>query len=94
MENLTPVQVVSKETIPQLSFSKSHLSKQNPRIRRELDLAMRGGNSNKIKYNIEFSTNTGVKQVETTVWAAGEKYVCLKGGVWIPIANIINIRTL
>ncbi|MCH2234798.1 MAG: hypothetical protein MK078_11165 [Crocinitomicaceae bacterium] len=94
MENNTPTQLVEKENIPQLSFSKTSQRKLNPSILKELDLAMRGGNTDKIKYRIEFSTNTGVKQVETTVWAAGEKYVCLKGGVWIPIANILSIRSL
>lgn len=94
MENNTPTQLVEKETIPQLSFSKSSQTKQNPKIRKELDVAMRAGNNDKVKYRIEFSTNSGIKQVETTVWAAGEKYVCLKGGVWIPIANILDLRTL
>ncbi len=94
MENNTPTQLVAKENIPQLSFSKSSQPKLNPRIVRELDIAMRAGNTDKVKYRIEFSTNSGVKQVETTVWAAGDKYVCLKGGVWIPIANILDIRTL
>lgn len=94
MENLTPTQEVTKESIPQLSFSNARIKNQDPRIKRELDIAMRGGNANHIKYSIEFSSNTGTKTVNTTVWAVGEKYVCLKGGVWIPIANISRIRTL
>ena len=33
----------------------------------------------------------GVKKVDTTLWASGSKFVCLKGGVWIPINRLIEI---
>ena len=94
MENITLTQEVAKESIPQLSFSKARIKNQDPLIRKNLDLAMRAGNSNHIKYRIEFASNSGNKTVDTTVWAVGEKYICLKGGVWLPIASIYNIRTL
>lgn len=94
MNTLTTAELVEKEMIPSLSFRNSTVTNQDPSIREKLNLAMRGGNSNRIKYQIEFMTDTGLKTVATTVWAAGDKYVCLKGGVWIPIANIANIRTL
>lgn len=29
---------------------------------------------------------------ETTIWAYGEKYICLKGGVWLPIERLVEIK--
>lgn len=94
MENVTQTQRVAKENIALLSFKNVIVEDQDPKIIEKLNFAMRAGNGNHVKYKIDFQSSSGTKTVETTVWAVGEKYVCLKGGVWIPIANIRSIKSI
>jgi len=49
------------------------------------------GNTHRGKVSIVFCDDEGLKKVTTTVWAVGEKFITLKGGVWIPISKIIDI---
>jgi hypothetical protein len=42
--------------------------------------------------SIYFHDDEGPKRVETTIWATGSKYICLKGGVWIPIDHIVEVK--
>ncbi len=55
---------------------------------RLLEHAMRLGNGYKGKIRIVFVTDEGERIVETTVWAATESNVQLKGDVSIPIHAI------
>ncbi len=43
---------------------------------------------------IEFEDDEGLKAVETTIWATGQKYICLKGGVWLPISRIREVKII
>jgi hypothetical protein len=52
------------------------------------------GNSEHVKYKIYFTTTEGLKEVETTVWAATDSDVTLKGGIIIPITAINKIAFL
>ena len=92
MSALQQITLIEKETISNLSFKNSIEFEQNPKIKEKLDQAMRLGNTNKCKCLIEFHSDSGPKAVETTVWAAGDNFICLKGGVWIPISKISDIR--
>jgi hypothetical protein len=49
------------------------------------------GNIEKQKCKIVFHANEGDVFVETTVWALTDKYICLKGGVALLIASIIEV---
>ncbi len=83
--------LVDKESIPSLSFKDIVLSDRNTEIDAELEQAVRLGNAYHSKVSIVFFDDEGLKRVETTIWAKGEKFICLKGGVWLPISRIISV---
>lgn len=83
---------VEKETIANLTFKNSVDFTQPPNLLKKLQDATGLGNMNKVKVLIIFHSDTGLKSVETTIWATGNKFICLKGGVWIPISKIVDIR--
>ncbi len=91
--NIQPV-LVNKEVIPNLKFKNLIPDFQNDELKKKLIEATRLGNAYKGKMRIEFEDDEGLKAVETTIWATGQKYICLKGGVWLPISRIRAIKTL
>jgi len=99
MQDTLQPTLIEKELIPKLNF-KTGLEQQELEIEEQLELknklieATRLGNSYRGKMRIEFFDDIGLKAVETTIWAAGAKFICLKGGVWIPISRIKNISTI
>jgi hypothetical protein len=50
------------------------------------------GNAHHSKVTIIFQDDSGLKRVDTTLWANGAKFICLKGGIWIPISKILEIK--
>jgi len=92
-EVLTPV-LMEKESIASLSFRNHTPFDQDPGLMEKLKEAARLGNLEKVKFQIDFYSDEGFKSVRTTVWATGNKFICLKGGLWIPISKIANIRLI
>lgn len=86
--------LIEKENIPQLKFSKPHTMKVNENLHNKLKEATSLGNLHHGKCAIIFIDDEGLKKVETTIWATGAKYICLKGGVWLPIARISDVKFL
>lgn len=41
---------------------------------------------------IIFHDDEGLKSINTSIWAAGMKFVCLSGGIWLPIDRIVSIN--
>ena len=82
---------IDKELIPSLSFKDASVIEQHPELTKQLQKAMMLGNTHKRKVKIVFQDDEGVKKVDTTLWASGSKFVCLKGGVWITINRLIEI---
>lgn len=60
-------------------------------LHQQADRAVRLGNGNKSKVKIIFQTKEGIKMVHTTVWAATEDFILLKGGKAIPMDAILDI---
>ena len=89
MENFTLVQ---KEKIPNLSFHNEIDLDQDDDIKQRLERATLLGNLYHSKVTIFFYDDEGPKKVETTIWATGTKFICLKGGVWIPISRITDVQ--
>ena len=93
MQNITTVQ---KEQLNTLRFFKSEviLEKIQQRLRKfDLERALVLGNVDHNKVNIIFKTEDGsLLQVNTTIWAVTDDYICLKGGVNIPIKAIVDIE--
>ena len=98
MQDTLKPTLIEKELISKLRFKDSF--KEELRTEEQLELknklieATRLGNSYRGKMRIEFFDDSGLKAVETTIWAAGAKFICLKGGVWIPISRINKVTTL
>ncbi len=85
-------ELIEKETISSLQFKESIVVDQDPDIFHQIELAVRLGNAYHSKVSITFMDDSGLKRVDTTLWAHGTKFVCLKGGVWIPISRIVEIK--
>lgn len=85
--------LVEKESIQTLSFRTKKKIKQHPDLEEQIRSATRLGNAYHGKVSIIFEDDEGPKRVDTTIWAYGTKYICLKGGVWLPIDNIIEIKS-
>ncbi|MFT5859784.1 MAG: hypothetical protein ACI865_001888 [Flavobacteriaceae bacterium] len=83
---------VEKEIISSLSFSEKSERPQHPELSNQIRNATRLGNAYHTKVSIYFQDNDGPKRVDTTIWAYGAKYICLKGGVWLPIDHIVEIK--
>lgn len=90
-ETLNPT-LVEKEAIANFSFKNNVSVKQHPNLLKKLHDATGLGNLNKVKVQIDFHSDSGPKSVQTTIWATGNQFICLKGGLWIPISKIIDIR--
>jgi hypothetical protein len=85
-------EVIEKELVKDLSFSRAVTIKQDPELRRRLDEATRLGNGYHTKVGIIFQDDDGLKRINTTIWATGTKFICLKGGMWIPIDRIVELK--
>jgi sensor histidine kinase regulating citrate/malate metabolism len=84
--------LIEKETIPSLKFNDKSTVEQHPDILKQIEKATILGNAHRTKVSIFFRDDESVKRVETTIWAAGTKFICLKGGVWIPISRLIEVK--
>ena len=92
MHGTLETQIVEKESISSLSFKGGDRIRQHPNLRQQIQEATRLGNAYHSKVSIYFQDDQGPKRVDTTIWAHGAKYICLKGGVWLPIDRIIEIK--
>lgn len=92
MENIATVQ---KEQLNTLRFYKNEviLEKVLQAIRQfDLNRALVLGNIDHNKVTIIFKIADGsLLQVKTTIWAVTDDYVCLKGGINVPIKAIVDI---
>lgn len=85
-------ELIEKETIKKLSFKNRETVTQHPNLTIQLEEATRLGNGYRSKVAILFEDDAGLKRVDTTIWALGSKYICLKGGTWLPISRIREVR--
>lgn len=92
MQAVMKPELIEKELIAALSFNEKHAINQHPELLNQIEKATILGNSHRSKVSIIFKDDTGLKRVDTTIWAAGTKFVCLKGGIWIPIERIVEIK--
>lgn len=94
MKDTIAPSLIEKELIPQLKFKNLVDLNQSPDLMAKLKEATRLGNNHHGKVRINFLDDDGPKSVETTVWATGAKYICLKGGIWLPISRITDIENV
>lgn len=90
------VEKITKENIHELKFSsKDVLEAVDEKKLRMSDLlrASSLGNLLRNKVNIIFEDkNENLYEVDTTVWAVGDKFITLKGGIHIPINAIHEVN--
>lgn len=88
-------QVIEKESIAALKFPSNEVLTNAELIakrKENLEKAMSLGNLEYSKVKIIFEDETGIKQVETTVWGVTDKRVILKQDLLIPINRIHEVR--
>ena len=86
--------VIEKESIPSLIFPQDSLNKSKEEMKlliQKLKRSMVLGNIHRTKMRIIFEDNEGSKEVQTTIWAVGDKNIVLKKGVTIPINRLIDV---
>lgn len=93
MQTIVKPELVEKELISSLSFSSKSPIQQHPDLMTQIKDATRLGNAYRSKVSIYFYDDIGLKRVDTTIWAYGSKYICLKGGIWLPIDKIVEIKS-
>lgn len=91
MQSSSSPELIEKETVSQLTFTEAVTVNQHPDLLVQLQKASQLGNSERVKVSIVFVADSGLKRVDTTIWAVGTKFICLKGGVWIPIPRIVEV---
>lgn len=86
--------IIAKESIKGLTFPKAAINDAAIRstIIAHAERAMVLGNTEHGKVSIIFHSENGKHKVETTIWAANEHDITLKGGVIIPINAIEAIN--
>ncbi|WBL43664.1 hypothetical protein PBT90_03035 [Algoriphagus halophytocola] len=89
------IETIQKESISQLTFSKKEvLVDPEERKQRMADLyrSQTLGNLLQSKVKLIFETSDGQNyQVDTTVWAVGNDFISLKGGITIPVHAILKV---
>jgi hypothetical protein len=85
------IELIQKETIVDCKFLNDIQLNQQKNLLQLIKDATILGNSHRTKVTIIFQDDVGIKRVDTTIWASGAKFICLKGGLWIPINRIIEI---
>jgi len=89
---MTQILTITKEQISSLKFTDTIQVKRHPDLNHQLYKAPRLKNTHKRKVNIIFQNDEGITIADTTLWAYGSKYVCIKGDVWIPKNRLIEIE--
>lgn len=84
--------VVEKESISSSHFKTALSVKQDPLLRHQIEQAAILGNVHHSKVSIYFMDDEGFKRVNTTIWAYGQNFILLKGGVFIPIDHIVRVE--
>ena len=92
--NTKPAELIEKENVANLKFPNEDVlaSNDEKKLRAaSMQRAILLGNNQKRKVKITFADDSGIKRVETTIWAVTEKSILLKGGVFIPIRRVHSI---
>ncbi len=84
--------LIEKEEVIQLSFKNKSDREINQEIIKKLEEATFLGNSIHHKVHIVFEDDECLKEIHTTIWATGTRFICIKGGMWIPIDRIIDVK--
>jgi uncharacterized protein (UPF0248 family) len=93
--SLDNIQLVEKETVGDLVFPLDEILTSNSEIlnrKLSIDRAISLGNLERQKVKIIFSDTTGIKKVDTTIWAVTDKAILLKQNTVVPIHRIHKLE--
>lgn len=90
LKTMKPI-LIEKEDVRQLSFKNKTDKQISAEILKKLEEATLLGNSVHHKVHIVFEDDESVKEIYTTIWATGTHFICIKGGLWIPINRILEV---
>ncbi|WP_075349593.1 hypothetical protein [Algoriphagus marinus] len=89
------IEIIDKEQISNFQFSKKEVLLTPDDLKRrfaDLQRAQTLGNLLQSKVKLIFETaDSRIFQVETTIWAVGNDFISLKGGMVIPINAIHKV---
>ncbi|MCH7403582.1 hypothetical protein ACFOUP_13240 [Belliella kenyensis] len=89
------IEKIEKEEIKNLSFKKAEVLSSADEIKKrwsDLYRAQALGNLLQSKVQIIFeTTDEKTYRVDTTIWAVGQDFVSLKGGIHIPVSSIHEV---
>lgn len=92
----SPFAIIAKEKLSEVQFTHEDVLTDPAKIRLRniyLQKAEKLGNIYKEKVKMIFKTRNGLLLgVETTIWAANEEYITIKGGINIPTKSILDIE--
>lgn len=71
--------------------SKMYIQEQIKSRDQKLFMAMLMGNNYCENVRILFNTEDGEREIISRVWARTDKYIVLKGGMFIPLGSVIDI---
>lgn len=86
---------IPKEEVDRCKFPNEEVLKDQQSVaerRKMLERATSMGNTDHTKFKIIFEDDQGPKQIETTIWATGDKNISIKHGKTIPIHRIHELR--
>lgn len=84
---------IQKEAIPRLTFQAGR-TQQAEGLAADLAQAATLGNLYHNKVKIFFQSLQGQYVVETTIWATTSAYICLKGGITLPVQAITALQLI
>ncbi len=93
----SPIEQIPKERITELECKHIEVLDTNIELTDRKNCIERAINLSKnfyVKAQIVFETEEGLKEVVTTIWAAGEEHIVLKGGISMPICCIRKVTIL
>ena len=92
---MKPIEIIEKEQLAHLLFNKKEVL-TDPELQKErlakLFKSQTLGNLLQTKVHLTFeAADEHVYQIFTTVWAVGNDYISLKGGLTIPVSSILEV---
>lgn len=89
------IEKIEKEDIKNLKFNKAEVLENTDDIKKrwnDLFRAQALGNLLQSKVHITFETaDQKTYKVHTTIWAVGQDFITLKGGIHIPVGAVIEV---
>jgi hypothetical protein len=92
-----PLEQIPKERIPELECKHSEVLQDHSALcdrKNSIERAINLSKNFYVKAQIIFETEDGPKVVISTIWAAGEENIVLKGGISMPICCIHKVSIL